>query len=356
MGNIQDFISAINKSYKGGIVEVGGKFRSLKLKRFSSGIISLDVALGGGWPFSRVSVLAGNESTGKSLLTIRAMAAVENYDHNTKQHKKQFEGSIFSPGRALLVDAEAGFDIDWAIANGFNDTHHVVARTEYSEQAIDIVNAAIHENCFDLIIVDSIAALTPAKEADSSLEDWTMGLAARINNRAMRTWNSSLVKMSQGDLWGPALICINQFRMSIGINYGDPRVLPGGIGQRFCSSIIIYTKTQKYDDKTTEGKVAELGKVTLSGTVLKNKTYIPKQNYAFDLSLRDVEGAVKGDINNVDMLMDYGKKYKLISTSGKVKFGKYEFGTQKEMKAKVAVSEEIRSLLWDSIVRAATGY
>ncbi|MFH1839620.1 MAG: hypothetical protein ABH849_00545, partial [Nanoarchaeota archaeon] len=96
--------------------------------------------------------------------------------------------------------------------------------------------------------------------------------------------------------------------------------------------------------------------VTLSGTVLKNKTYIPKQNYAFDLSLRDVEGAVKGDINNVDMLMDYGKKYKLISTSGKVKFGKYEFGTQKEMKAKVAVSEEIRSLLWDSIVRAATGY
>jgi len=349
------FIETVNSSYKGAsVLQLGSNFRALNLARFSSGILSLDVALGGGWPFSKVCVIAGEYSTGKTLLALKAIAAVEEYDHVTKKHKEYCDDDKFFKGRSLFVDSEGTLDIKWAIANGFDENHHVVARPEYSEQAIDIVTAAIQEDCFDLIVVDSIAAMTPSVEITESTEDWQMGLAARLNNKAFRRWNSSLNKMSQeNNVGGACVLCLNQFRMKIGLSFGDPRVLPGGKGQEFNSVIIVYTKSQKYDD--TESK--ELGEVVLRGVVHKNKTYIPKQNFGFKLVLRTDDDVNKGTVDNVAQLLDLGRKHKLIvQRGGKTCFGKLETPTQKAFKERVAVSPVTQRQLWKSIVKAATDY
>jgi len=349
---VSDFIANVNKTYESTIVEVGGKFEALNISKFSSGILSLDCALGGGWPYGRIGIIAGMESTGKTLTAIKAMAEVQKYDHDTKLHKDFVDPKKFTPGSAFFIDVEGSFDPVWAAANGFDDTHHVVARPEYSEQAIDFATSAIEEGCFDLIVVDSIAALAPTKELESSSEDWQMGLSARLVNKAMRKWVGKLNKASTMYGSAPLVLCLNQFRINIGQMYGDPRVLPGGKGQRFAASIILYMKSPNYQDS----KEKELSQVKLSGVVEKNKVAIPNQNYTFGLYLKDEELASIGDIDNLKQMQSLGKKYGLIVVEGgKVKFGEHTFKTQKALMEKIATEPDLYRSMWRSIVKAATG-
>ena len=345
---IQDFINKVNATYKGNVLALGGEFDALSISRFSSGILSLDLALGGGWPNGRIVIIAGDESTGKTLKAIKACAEIEKYDHKTKKHK-DFCKDGFVPGTALYVDVEGDFDIEWAKKNGFNAGHHVVARPDYSEQAIDLVSSAVSENIFDLIVVDSIAALTPTTEVSESVENWQMGLHARLVNKFVRKVNSGLNKLNQRDEIGPTVLCVNQFRVKIGQFMGDPRVMPGGMGQKFCASIIVYTKSSKFEDT----KDKELGLVSLGGVCHKNKTYVPKVNFAYKLALKDQENKKTGEIDNVNQLFNFGKKYNLIATEKGAKFGKHKFSTQKELKQVLRSSELMQRSLWMSVLNAA---
>ena len=349
-----EFIEQINKTYKSeGIADVGNNLQALNLPRFSSGILSLDCALGGGWPFGRIAIIAGMESTGKTLTSIHAMKEVMSYDHATKQHIDWFhDPQEFSPGTALFVDVEGSFDVDWAEANGYQSDHHVVARPEYSEQAIDIVTSAIEQNVFDLIVVDSLAALAPTKELEASTEEWQMGLAARLINKAMRKWVGKLNKCTTDHGTGPAIICLNQFRINIGQFMGDPRVLPGGKAQNFAASIIMYTKSPDYNDS----KDKELSMVKLSGEIKKNKTYTPKRNFTYGLHLEDEELAKKGEIDNLKQMQSLAKKFNIMQgESGKVHWGDRTWKTQKALMEEVAGDPEMYRTMWRSIIRAATG-
>ncbi len=348
----REFIEAVNKTYKSDIVQVGGKFKALNLPRFSSGMVGLDCALGGGWPFGRLAIVAGMESTGKTVTAIKAMSEVQNYDHLTKAHQDFVDPEKFEKGSALFVDVEGTFDLDWAKANGFDDSHHIVARPEYSEQAIDIVTTAIDEGVFDLIIIDSLAALAPTKELESSSEDWQMGLSARLINKAMRKWIGKLNKSTVEHGTGPLIMCLNQFRINIGQFMGDPRVLPGGKGQCFAASIIVYTKSPDYQDS----KEKELSTVKLAGTVQKNKTYVPKLNFTFGLHLKDEELSKKGDLDNLKQMQALGKKYNIIRVEqGKVYFGEHVYKTQKALMADVANDDVMFRDLWRTIVQTSIG-
>jgi len=342
-----------NQTYKGQMVALGGDFNSAQLKRFSTGILNLDLALGGGWPFSRVALIAGEYSSGKSLIATKACVNVQEYDHKTKIHKSLLpEGAPFTAGRALYVDVEGSLDKDWAEANGFDSEYHHVARPESSEQAQDIIKDAIRQDIFSLIILDSIEAMTPTTEIEESSEDWQMGLAARLNNKAFRGWNASLAKMAQLKREGPLLLCVNQFRLKIGkaAMFGDPRTLPGGKGQEFCSCIIIYTNSPKYEDKGEK----ELSEVILSGNIKKNKTWIARQNYDFKLALKSIKDSPKGQVNNARQMLLAGKKYKLIvKKEGQWAFGETRFRSDEEIMNRLKSSEKLSHLLWRSILKAA---
>lgn len=349
---VSDFLANVNSTYKRSVVAYGGSFPALGIPRFSSGILSLDSALGGGWPFGRIATIAGSESTGKTLIALKACASVMEYDRSTRLHITEVPSSAdFRPCVALFVDAEGAFDPVWAARNGFAMDHHVVARPETAEQAIDIVMKALYENVFDLVVVDSIAALTPSKEIDETSEKWQMGLGARLVNKAFRRWGSALNRQSQeAAMPGPSLLCLNQIRMNLSAGlFADPRTLPHGQAQNFYSSIIIMTKAAKIldgEDKSTAW--GEYG-----GTTRKNKTYIPKLGFSFAMGLRDSRRLGMCEVDNLKRLLDLGKRYGLIVPGkGGVSFGETTAKTQKALMEMIAVDRVLLRSLWGAIVAA----
>jgi recombination protein RecA len=347
---ITDFLEKINATYKS---EVVGRSSSpvYGVHRFSSGILPLDIALGGGWPFGRIGILAGNESTGKTLISLKAAHAISNYDKATRKHRDLVDPDKFTPCSTLFVDVEGTFDAEWANKQGWNPDTSVIARPDYAEQAIDIIDFALRENTFDLIVLDSIAALTPTKEVTDSAEDWQMGLAARLVNKAMRKWSSSLNKTSQEfSRGGPFLLCLNQIREKLGVMYGDPRVLPGGKGQLFASSLILWTKSAKVlDDPDSKASAF----VTMGGVAKKNKTFIPNREYAFQLALTDTSEYLVGDIDNDKTIVKFGKKYGVLNRDSG--FGCEEFRDRTEdlFRIKLRSDPEFRGLLYKRVLEAA---
>jgi recombination protein RecA len=352
---IQAFIDKVNGSYKSSVLETGAKFGALKMNRFSSGILSVDLALGGGWPFSRIAILAGEYSTGKTLMALKAMQNVEKHCMHCRKKSDLCKCGDFTPTPSLFIDVEGAFDREWAILHGFNEKYNVVARPEAAEHTIDIIDSAMRDNTFGLIILDSIAALTPMKEIEESAEDWQMGLAARLCNKAMRRWNASLNKMSQENpSGGPCLLCLNQIREKIGVVMGDPRTLPGGKGQLFNSSIIIFTRSTKVTDEPDSGETAM---VEMGGVTKKNKTYIPKLEYGMSMALRNIDGVYKkGEIDNDDQLIKYGKKYEFVKKIGDgIGFDVWAAKSEKAFKLMLREKPDLALKLWRSIVNHTTG-
>jgi recombination protein RecA len=352
---IDDFIARINKTYKSTVMRRGSDIaESLQVRRFSSGVVSADCALGGGWPFGRICIIAGEYSSGKTVMALKAATMVNQYDHQCHLHQSRVKADDFTPGRCLLVDAENSFDEKWAKVHGWDSSLNVVAQPEYAEQAVDIVTDAIRGNMFDLIVVDSIAAFTPSKEVEESSEDWQMGLAARLTNKAMRRWVASLSRVAQENtIEGTCVLCLNQFRLRIGQMFGDPRVLPCGKGQEFAASVIVYTKSPKVVDN----EKAEHGMGEYGGYTHKNKTAVPKVHFKYRMALKDHDGDLQvGEVDNFKQLMILGKKYELIGKDGsKWKVGADRFDTLKEIEAKLQTDEAFRALVWRSVVKAFGG-
>lgn len=347
---VSEFLGKINATYKANIVGFSSA-KAYDVSRFSSGVLPIDVAIGGGWPFGRLGIIAGNESTGKTLLALKAAASVSNYDRETRKHRSEVDPSKFTPCTALFVDVEGTFDAKWACANGWDDATNVIARTDYAEQAIDIVDFAIRDNTFDLIILDSIAALTPTKEITESAEDWQMGLAARLVNKAMRKWSASLNKTSQiHSTGGPFVLCLNQIREKVGVIYGDPRVLPCGKGQLFASSIIVWTKSAKILD---DAESKESAFITMGGVVKKNKTWVPGNEFAYQMALTESENYSVGEVDNDCSIVKLGKKYGVLNRDGG--FGCIEFRAKTEDVFIERLREDpaLTSLLYKRIVEAA---
>lgn len=239
---ISGFAATVNKTFKTNIAFSGKGAQQLNSPRFSSGILSVDLAIGGGWPFNKIVLLSGFESTGKSLLSLKAARSIADYDHVTKLHKDFVNPDQFEPGSALIIDVEGSFDSEWAdkVAD-FSSFDHVVIRPETSEQAVDIITSALDENAFDLIILDSIAAMSPQKTLEQSIENQNIGLGARLNNEALRRWGAKFNKTSH-DTHGATLMLINQIRDNIGVMFGcfhgDTRVSLWGGGHMSIKEIV----------------------------------------------------------------------------------------------------------------------
>lgn len=356
---IKDWIARMNSETKTTLVAQANKFSPLQVKRFSSGILNLDLALGGGWPFSRICLIAGEESTGKTSIALKAMASILEYDSETHLHKSQLPpGKPFECCKVLFVDMEGSLDEDWAIVCGVDLDHVTVARPEHAQECVDLITSAIRENVFDLIVLDSIAAMTPMKELEASSEDSMVGEAARINNRAMRRWVGSLARLSQEEAnsnakGGPTIICLNQFREKIGVMWGDPRTLPGGKGQRFAAAIIVYTNSAEIKDE----KSAAASVVTLNGVLKKNKTFRPREHYSFDFGVADSEELAMGTVNNFDQLIAASKRCELLAKGddGVWRLGSKEYKTQKALVENLAGDPNFQLWLWQQVITKHMG-
>ena len=274
-------IAQITKQFGDGSIMKLGETPKMDVELLPSGSLSLDLALGGGWPKGRIIEIYGPESSGKTTLALHAIAEM------------QKQG-----GQAAFIDAEHALDPAYAKRIGVDTANLLISQPDNGEQALEICETLVRSNAVDLIVVDSVAALVPQAEIDGDMGDAQMGLQARLMSQAMRKLTGIIAKSRA------TVIFINQIRMKIGVMFGNPETTTGGNALKFYASVRV--------DIRRIGQIKDGDKIAGNRTkikVVKNKIAAPFRTAEFDIMYN--EGVSKsGDI------LDLGVQYGVLEKAG----------------------------------------
>ncbi len=276
-------IKQMDKAFgKGALIRLGDK-KIEPIEVISTGSLGLDLALGvGGLPRGRVIEIYGPESSGKTTLTLHAIAECQK-----------------AGGVCAFIDAEHALDVKYAKDIGVDTENLLVSQPDYGEQALEILETLIRSSACDLIVVDSVAALTPKAEIDADMDELQVGLQARLMSKALRKITGILHKTNT------TVIFINQIRMKIGMTgYGSPETTTGGNALKFYSSVRLDIR-RIASLKQAEEIIGNRTKVK----VVKNKVAPPFKVVEFDIMFG------KG-ISKMGELIDYGVKMDIVDKAG----------------------------------------
>lgn len=314
-------LDKLDKTYgKGAVMKLGDSVVE-DVEVISSGSLGLDIALGvGGYPRGRVIEIYGPESSGKTTLTLHAIAEAQK-----------------AGGIAAFIDAEHAFDRFYAQKLGVDIDNLIISQPDHGEQALEIAENLIRSGAIDIVIVDSVAALTPKSEIEGEMGDSKMGLHARLMSQALRKLTSTISKTKC------TVIFINQLREKIGVMFGNPETTTGGNALKFYASIRLDIR-RSTQIKGVEGDI-QGNKTRVK--VVKNKVAPPFKTAEFDIMYGE-------GISKIGEILDLGVAYEIIKKSGSwFSYGDTKLGQGRDaVKVLLVDNPELSDELEDKIKEA----
>ena len=309
-------LTQIEKKFgKGSVMKLGESLVDLNVEAIPTGSISLDIALGiGGIPRGRVIEVYGPESSGKTTVTLHMVAEVQKRD-----------------GIAAFIDAEHALDPVYAKKIGVDIDHLYISQPDSGEQALEICETMVRSGAVDLVVVDSVAALTPQAEIDGDMGDSVMGMQARLMSQALRKLTAIISKSNC------TVVFINQLREKIGVMFGNPETTTGGRALKFYSSVRL--EVRRVESIKVGGEVVGNH---VKVKVVKNKVAPPFREAEFDIMFGE-------GISTVGDVLDTAINYEIVDKSGAwITYNKEKIGQGKEnakqfLKDHPKIFEEIES-------------
>jgi recombination protein RecA len=321
-------LSQIEKNYGKGSVMKLGQRQEMNIEATSTGSVGLDVALGvGGIPKGRIIEIFGPESSGKTTLTLHAIAEAQK-----------------TGGTCAFIDAEHALDPIYAKNLGVNIDELIISQPDTGEQALEIADTLVRSGALDMVVIDSVAALVPKAEIDGEMGDSHMGLQARLMSQALRKLTASTSRTNC------TIIFINQIRMKIGVMFGSPETTTGGNALKFYASIRL--------DIRRIGSIKDKEEVVGNQTrvkVVKNKVSPPFKTVEFDI----IYG--KG-ISKEGELIDLGVKYEFVEKSGawfsygEIRIGQGRENAKQYMRDHPDVANELEDKIKTKLLNAKNGF
>jgi recombination protein RecA len=306
-------LDQIDKAYGKGSIMRLGQMDKVEIGAIQTGSLSLDLAIGiGGVPRGRIVEIYGPESSGKTTLALSIVAHA------------QKEGGV-----AAFIDAEHALDPTWAEKIGVKLDDLLVSQPNFGEQALDICDLLVRSNGVDVVVVDSVAALTPKAELEGEMDESQVGVQARMMSKAMRKLTAGISQSKT------TVIFINQIREKIGVTYGSPETQPGGRALKFAASLRLDIRRIT---SITEGETATGNRVRVK--VVKNKVSRPFTRAEFDIMFN--EGiSYTGDVIDLGVAAKVVTKSGSWYTYGATKLGQGRENAKQFLKDNPKVCEEV---------------
>jgi recombination protein RecA len=291
---LDSIIASLKKKYGEEIIVQGSEVKE-EVPRITTGILAFDLMLGGGWPMNQWSEIIGDESSGKTAIAYKTIAANQALD----------------PDWTVIWIAAEEFVPDYAKAIGVDLDRLWVVETNVMEQAYDLIIEALDNRAVDCIILDSLPALVPSDESEKMMEEFTVGLGARLTGKFLRKSSKAQKRSMINEDRGCTGLIINQWREKIGVMYGDNRTTPGGRAKNFHYFVRMEVKR----DEWLKEKDEPVGQ-TIRGRTMKNKTYRPQQVAQVDFYFAESNGFKLGDFDTIKDIVNICISVDIITRGG----------------------------------------